>query len=58
MMPKIVLLLNGNPIAEHPIQIDESGLANDGKDAFDFFRRQFPELSLFDERVSFRFDKA
>lgn len=58
MTPKLVFLIDGQPVAEYPVLIDESGLQNGGKEAFSEFRKAFPKKSLLDDDVTFRLEKA
>jgi hypothetical protein len=56
-MQKLVMLVDGNPVAEYPVYVDESGLQSAGKEAFAEFRKHLPQISFFDPRVSFRLEE-
>ena len=57
-MSKLIILLDQKSIAEYSIHTDESGLANDMRDALAQFWKQFPELRLDDDRVSLKIEKT
>ena len=57
MMAKAIFMFSGRAVLEYPIPYNEPGdLIAGAKEAFDAFERQFPDVSLIDNRVSVKFD--
>ena len=59
MKAKAIFMMQGKVVVEYPIQINGPGDLGDGaREAFEAFRKQFPDVSFFDNDVSVKFDKA
>jgi hypothetical protein len=59
MNTKLVVLWNGRPLLEYPIELDaDVGLAVGATMALSEFRRLHPRISLLDPEISIRFKNS
>jgi hypothetical protein len=59
MKTKLVVLRNGKPLFEYPIELDgDAGLAVGATMALSEFRRLSPTISLLDPEISIRFENS
>ena len=54
MLALLIFLLNGQEIARYPVLITGHGFDDNARLAFEEFAKAFPNISVFDERLTFR----